>query len=626
MASKKRQSGKGKSKRPAQTIPKLPDPRLLEARLRDVLGQGGGDTREEQAQDILNSAYEASNPRKRQELAQKALAVWPDCADAYLVLAEQSRSEREALTYFEQAVAAGERALGPHAFRDHVGHFWGLLETRPYMRARFALADVLWAIGRRDEAIGHLQEMLQLNPNDNQGVRYTLAGWLATLGRDDELQALLDRFAEDGMAAWAYAGALVAFRRTGDSPEARALLAKAKKTNKHVTGYLCGDEPLPRDQPEHYSPGDENEAVLYAASAIGAWKTTPGALAWLREGAVAKKRGKNSGAAGPLPLAIERLRRLPQRDDVWQAEVRAFGDWVVERGQKIRPWVAIVISPTSGLVMAHSIVRDTPSAETLWDLLATAMQKPLEGQSFRPTVLEVRQDERWQQLQPPLEELGIRVEFVEHPEAVDMALKDLFESVSGDHEQGLLDTPGITPKLVRGFYEAAADYYRAAPWRSVGSDATVKIECDQFDGGPWYAVIMGQSGMTFGLSLYQDRDLLMRTMRGELSEEETTRETQAVTVTFDDASYLPMADVEAVEQLGLPVAGPQAYPQPFRKEKGMNLCPPEPWELQLLEASLRAVPDYVARHSADRPSRTAVAVPTGAGEVRMTLSWQVVAD
>src|SRR5260221_328023 len=69
-----------------------------------------------------------------------------------------------------------------------------------------------------------------------------------------------------------YAGALPASRRIGDLPEARALLAKAEKTNKHVTAYLCGDEPLPREQPKHYSPGDECEAVLYAASAIGAWK------------------------------------------------------------------------------------------------------------------------------------------------------------------------------------------------------------------------------------------------------------------------------------------------------------------------------------------------------------------
>jgi hypothetical protein len=30
-------------------------------------------------------------------------------------------------------VAAGERSLGPKAFEEDAGHFWGILETRPYM-------------------------------------------------------------------------------------------------------------------------------------------------------------------------------------------------------------------------------------------------------------------------------------------------------------------------------------------------------------------------------------------------------------------------------------------------------------------------------------------------------------
>lgn len=36
------------------------------------------------------------------------------------------------------------------------GHFWGILETRFYMRARAGLAEALWELGERDAAIlGH---------------------------------------------------------------------------------------------------------------------------------------------------------------------------------------------------------------------------------------------------------------------------------------------------------------------------------------------------------------------------------------------------------------------------------------------------------------------------------------
>src|SRR5262249_44406101 len=156
----------------------------------------------------------------RVQLAREALEISPDCADAYAVLAEHSHSRKEALKLLEQGVAAAERALGPERFQEAVGHFWGVLETRPYMRARTALAFALWPAGRRDEAVRPLQDMLRLTPGDNQGLRYTLANWLLYLDRDADLAALLDQY-DEGMAAWAYTRALLAFRQQGDTPEAR---------------------------------------------------------------------------------------------------------------------------------------------------------------------------------------------------------------------------------------------------------------------------------------------------------------------------------------------------------------------------------------------------------------------
>ena len=52
--------------------------------------------------------------------------------------------------------------------------------------AREGLANSLWTAGRRDEAERHLQDLLRLNPSDNQGVRYTLAGFLAAGPHHDE--------------------------------------------------------------------------------------------------------------------------------------------------------------------------------------------------------------------------------------------------------------------------------------------------------------------------------------------------------------------------------------------------------------------------------------------------------
>lgn len=233
------------------------------------------------SQELMYEAFEAQGAR-RVALAHEALAISPDCADAYLLLAEDKASSlEEARELLEQGVAAGERALGREPFEEDVGYFWGLIETRPYMRARAALAETLWALGRREEAVRHQRELLLLNPDDNQGIRYRQAEYLLALERYEELDELFSAYEDDAAAACAYTKALAAFRRQGDSSEARRLLAEAREQNPHVPGYLSGRKRLPARLPDYVGFGDATEAVDYAVGAKAQWESVPGALAWL---------------------------------------------------------------------------------------------------------------------------------------------------------------------------------------------------------------------------------------------------------------------------------------------------------------------------------------------------------
>lgn len=235
----------------------------------------------EAAQEIMWDAWENDDPRQRRALAKKALKLSPLCADAYVVLASMARSVDEGLALYRQGVEAGEKALGEAMFREYAGDFWGILETRPYMRARQGLAQALWIDGSRDEAVAHLNDMLRLNPNDNQGIRYLLMDCLLELGRDDQAAEVMKRYESDEDAAWAWSEALLSFRRQGDCPDSRKRLATAVETNPHVPAYLLGQRKIPRTLPEFISPGDEDEAIAYADNAAGAWAAAAGALAWL---------------------------------------------------------------------------------------------------------------------------------------------------------------------------------------------------------------------------------------------------------------------------------------------------------------------------------------------------------
>ncbi|NJM35471.1 MAG: tetratricopeptide repeat protein [Rhodomicrobium sp.] len=234
------------------------------------------------AQTLFYDVCDARTAKKRIAIAKKALSISPLCADAYVLLAEhEKRGSDEALDLWRRGVEAGKTALGDD-FEDFQGEFWGFLETRPYMRARFGLAWALWERGEHDEAISHLQSMLVLNPNDNQGVRYVLADWLIETERDDELAVLLNEYREDIMADWAWTTALAAYRREGDSKNSRKLLKDALTSNEHISAYLLGEKALPKSLPPFISLGGVDEAVHYVNGSSDGWHKTPGAIDWLR--------------------------------------------------------------------------------------------------------------------------------------------------------------------------------------------------------------------------------------------------------------------------------------------------------------------------------------------------------
>jgi len=303
---RKKTGGSRPSADAGSPAPGLPDRRLMEqqmaqigrllhshdfasieeanAFLQEMLATGGlpeavPQTPLDAAQELIYQALESTGKR-RVTLARKALTVSPDCADAYVLLAEATRDPREAQALYEQGTEAGERALGPQPFKEDVGHFWGIMETRPYMRARQGLAEVLWVLGERQDAIGHATDLLRLNPGDNQGIRYLLVNWLLAEGDDDALERLLKLYPDEGSAVWAYTKALWTFRRKGAGAGATLALKAALRTNPHVPFYLFGLRELPEELPGYIGMGDETEAVSYVAEAITNWIDSEGALDW----------------------------------------------------------------------------------------------------------------------------------------------------------------------------------------------------------------------------------------------------------------------------------------------------------------------------------------------------------
>ncbi|KAF8963242.1 hypothetical protein BDZ97DRAFT_1821224 [Flammula alnicola] len=239
-----------------------------------MMGLGGGMVSEESRRNL----------EKAEDLCRKRK---PNLAVPYLLKAIKDNNNLDAIIQVAflldmpgaiEALEAAElrgrvilkKALGNDCFDDEgdsVGHFWGILETRPYMRVLQALVRLYFESGRVKESAQTIIEMLRLCPGDNMGQRSWLGSILCQDGRyadalhfsqewlsdetckigtppprggtafKDPVRNFLKSKKED--LKWAdgatlYTAALASFKLFGDYEESREYLKVAAKTNPNV--------------------------------------------------------------------------------------------------------------------------------------------------------------------------------------------------------------------------------------------------------------------------------------------------------------------------------------------------------------------------------------------------------
>jgi hypothetical protein len=575
----------------------------------------------ERAQHLAWKAFETSDIERRFQFARKALALSSDCADAYTILSRITSDPRESLTLLQQGLAAAERTLGPQVMAESVGNFWALHEARPYMRAREALAECLWTVGCSDQAVAHLDEMLRLNPADNQGIRHLLAAHLLELGRDADFDRLVERYDEPG-AFTTFSRALREFRRSGDSPAARKMLARARATNRHIVSLLLHGPPQGQESPETFSPGHVDEAQIYVADFGGGWKQTPGAITWLRQSAGAAPGRPGKGPAGPTDAVKKQLERLPQSyGTIWQVAVSRVPTWMRDGEQMVRPWSILIVNHSEHLIIGQELVTQVPTAEAMFDYLARAMRQPLAGKSHRPSEIQVRDEPLWNAVQPHVEEIGVDCIFRHELEETDFILGEMNKLMRPEGQPpGISEPATFASAQGASFYEAAAEFFRRRPWRRLPSTAMIQVESPQlreFGPGRWYAVVLGQAGQTLGLAIYNDRSAIEEICCSGEGPGDAT----ALSLLFGEGFEIPIADWLAAEQHHWPLAGPEAYPLVLCSTGGVNVRPLEPWELHLLEACVRTIPDFVEQNPYINGAAAAVFGSILPANLKLTLSW-----
>ena len=229
--------------------------------------------------------YEEGEFDRAGKVFRAVLAEMPEHLDAIhhlaMVLSEQGLFA-ESRDLWEQTNRIGHKAF-PQDFelgKDRLE--WGWLENRPFLRCLHGLALARYYDGEIEEALKLFQELLSLNPNDNQGVRALATEALFKLKRFEAVLEVTEQYPDDVMPETLYGRALALFKLGRQQEAAKALQEAIDYLPLVAKELLKKKHRLPRTaMPDMVTMVGEDEAYYYWELWGQIWKEDPEALGWL---------------------------------------------------------------------------------------------------------------------------------------------------------------------------------------------------------------------------------------------------------------------------------------------------------------------------------------------------------
>lgn len=224
-------------------------------------------TDEEKAYDLYEQAMESYNPSEIRKLLKQALRLYPNFTDAKIELTFLIEDEFKRLKEFEKLEKLEKEYLENEGYftEDNISHFYGILETRPYIRLVYSIASLYQEMGSYRKAIELYENIIELNENDNMGARYSLMGLYAMLEEPEKMYAIIKRYPEDSIPTHLFQFVL-AYKQldyTKARKHLRAIQSRVPDFKYFINGQL-DEEDIEREKiPGAYRPYSLEEIIMY---------------------------------------------------------------------------------------------------------------------------------------------------------------------------------------------------------------------------------------------------------------------------------------------------------------------------------------------------------------------------
>ena len=299
-----------------------------------------------------------------------------------------------------------------------------------------------------------------------------------------------------------------------------------------------------------------------------------------------------------LERLLKQVQRLKQREEYWASTTRLARMWITpDDAPPYRPYLTLLLSQ-QGKIVSSQVLAQPPSAEALFEWLLRAMRRPAlgSGRARRPNRMYLDNAEHVAALTPLLEPL--KIECVYRPT---LAMADevvtAFETQRGKYKlpPGLVSMPSVTLPMLGHLHELAAQFYRATPWTWFRDQHPFAIQIPPEE-APRYAIVMGQAGEVFGLSVYDTLDDLQLVFSPALSHREVARMSTWFVLFFEEAPAVSFEDLDAIAEHHWPIAAPHAYPVFGRSTADQGLALPSKADLLWMEGALAGLLTYIDQH------------------------------
>lgn len=213
---------------------------------------------------MLEKAENTQSKTQALKYAKEAYAMCPACFDAVLFQVNLEDNSLKRWELLNEGLSFEKDRLEKEGYfkKDNIGHFYGIFETRPYIRGLHIKAQYLTIDGKIKQARDICLEILKLNASDNMGARYMLMAIYAFLEEKNDLLKLYKKYPEENLGM--LIPLFILFYKLSNENKSKEYLDRINKANSNFIKFFDGTMKENKDVVnDYYTIGDVSEVTMY---------------------------------------------------------------------------------------------------------------------------------------------------------------------------------------------------------------------------------------------------------------------------------------------------------------------------------------------------------------------------